>query len=71
MCIRDRSFNRMSADLARSTQLRKQMTADIDHDLRTPLSVILGYSCLLYTSYGGKKTKVAFPTRRRPERSAD
>ncbi|MBK7217543.1 MAG: HAMP domain-containing histidine kinase [Candidatus Promineofilum sp.] len=38
------SFNRMSADLARSTQLRKQMTADIAHDLRTPLSVILGYS---------------------------
>ena len=38
------SFNRMSADLARSTQLRKQMTADIAHDLRTPLS------CLLYTS---------------------
>jgi len=39
-----RSFNTMSADLARSTQLRKQMTADIAHDLRTPLSVILGYS---------------------------
>jgi two-component system sensor histidine kinase BaeS len=38
------SFNRMSADLARSNQLRKQMTADIAHDLRTPLSVILGYS---------------------------
>ncbi len=38
------SFNRMSADLAHSTQLRKQMTADIAHDLRTPLSVILGYS---------------------------
>lgn len=39
-----RSFNRMSADLAHSNQLRKQMTADIAHDLRTPLSVILGYS---------------------------
>jgi signal transduction histidine kinase len=38
------SFNRMSADLAHSNQLRKQMTADIAHDLRTPLSVILGYS---------------------------
>ncbi|HOU42678.1 MAG TPA: HAMP domain-containing protein, partial [Promineifilum sp.] len=38
------SFNQMSADLARSNQLRKQMTADIAHDLRTPLSVILGYS---------------------------
>lgn len=39
-----RSFNTMSSDLQRSNQLRKQMTADIAHDLRTPLSVILGYS---------------------------
>jgi two-component system sensor histidine kinase BaeS len=39
-----RSFNRMSSDLARSTLLRRQMTADIAHDLRTPLSVILGYT---------------------------
>ncbi|WP_374687466.1 sensor histidine kinase [Promineifilum sp.] len=38
------SFNRMSADLAQSNQVRKQMTADIAHDLRTPLSVILGYA---------------------------
>ncbi len=37
------SFNRMSADLARVTQLRRQMTADIAHDLRTPLTVISGY----------------------------
>ena len=38
------SFNQMSADLARSTDLRRQMTADIAHDLRTPLAVILGYT---------------------------
>ncbi len=38
------SFNRMSADLAQSNQLRRQMTADIAHELRTPLSVILGYT---------------------------
>jgi signal transduction histidine kinase len=38
------SFNRMSADLARANELRRQMTADIAHDLRTPLSVILGYT---------------------------
>lgn len=38
------SFNQMSADLARSAQQRRQMTADIAHDLRTPLSVILGYA---------------------------
>ncbi|HEY54572.1 MAG TPA: HAMP domain-containing protein [Caldilineae bacterium] len=39
-----RSFNQMSSDLARSSELRRQMTADIAHDLRTPLSVILGYT---------------------------
>lgn len=38
------SFNRMSSELARANQLRQQMTADIAHDLRTPLSVILGYT---------------------------
>ncbi len=37
------SFNRMSADLAQANVQRRQMTADIAHDLRTPLSVILGY----------------------------
>ena len=38
------SFNKMSSDLQRANQLRRQMTADIAHDLRTPLSVILGYT---------------------------
>ncbi len=38
------SFNKMSADLARSTEARKQMTADIAHELRTPLSLILGHA---------------------------
>jgi signal transduction histidine kinase len=38
------SFNRMSADLARSTEARQQMTADIAHELRTPLSLILGHA---------------------------
>jgi signal transduction histidine kinase len=33
----------MSADLAHANQLRRQMTADIAHDLRTPLTVISGY----------------------------
>lgn len=36
-------FNHMSADLAHANQLRRQMTADIAHDLRTPLTVISGY----------------------------
>lgn len=38
------SFNQMSLDLDRATQARRQMTADIAHDLRSPLSVIAGYS---------------------------
>jgi two-component system, OmpR family, sensor histidine kinase BaeS len=38
------SFNVMSTDLARARDLRRQMTADIAHDLRTPLSIILGHT---------------------------
>ncbi len=38
------SFNRMSADLAQASELRRQMTADVAHELRTPLSMILGYT---------------------------
>ena len=34
----------MSADLARSRDLRRQMTADIAHELRTPLTVVLGHT---------------------------
>jgi signal transduction histidine kinase len=37
------AFNRMSQEVARVNQLRRQMTADIAHDLRTPLTVIGGY----------------------------
>ncbi len=37
------AFNQMSADLARANQLRRQMIADIAHELRTPLSVVVGY----------------------------
>lgn len=38
------AFNQMSADLELAHQTRKQMTADIAHELRSPLSVILGYT---------------------------
>jgi two-component system sensor histidine kinase BaeS len=38
------SFNQMSADLAHASQLRQQMTADLAHDLRTPLSILMGYT---------------------------
>jgi len=37
------AFNRMSQEVAHENQLRRQMTADIAHDLRTPLTVISGY----------------------------
>jgi signal transduction histidine kinase len=37
------AFNQMSTDLDQSNQARRQMTADIAHDLRTPLTVIGGY----------------------------
>ena len=37
------TFNQMSADLVRADQQRKRMTADITHDLSTPLQVISGY----------------------------
>jgi two-component system, OmpR family, sensor histidine kinase BaeS len=39
-----RAFNKMSADLQRSTKARRQMTADIAHELRTPLSLIIGHA---------------------------
>lgn len=50
------SFNKMSAALARSFNLRKQMTADIAHELRTPVSLILGHA-------EGVKDGVLQPTR--------
>jgi len=37
------AFNQMSADLDRLNVSRRQMTADIAHDLRSPLTVIGGY----------------------------
>ena len=37
------AFNSMSQEVSRVNLLRKQMTADIAHDLRTPLTVIAGY----------------------------
>jgi len=37
------AFNQMSSDLDRLNHSRQQMTADIAHDLRSPLTVIGGY----------------------------
>ncbi|HMO57088.1 MAG TPA: ATP-binding protein [Roseiflexaceae bacterium] len=39
-----RSFNQMSTNLARARHLRQQMTADLAHDLRTPLTILRGYT---------------------------
>ncbi|MCX6064300.1 MAG: ATP-binding protein [Chloroflexi bacterium] len=38
------SFNAMTVSLKRSRDLRRQMTADIAHELRNPLSIILGHT---------------------------
>jgi signal transduction histidine kinase len=37
------AFNSMSAQLTQSNQARRQMTADIAHELRNPLMVMTGY----------------------------
>ncbi|HUI88542.1 MAG TPA: ATP-binding protein [Anaerolineales bacterium] len=39
-----KSFNQMSSQLKQSRDLRRNMTADIAHELRTPLSIILGHT---------------------------
>jgi two-component system OmpR family sensor kinase/two-component system sensor histidine kinase BaeS len=37
-----RSFNRMTAELARADQQRRNLSADVAHELRTPLQIIQG-----------------------------
>ncbi len=37
-----RSFNRMAAELERADQQRRNLTADVAHELRTPLHIIQG-----------------------------
>lgn len=41
------TFNKMSAELARIDVQRKQLTADITHDLSTPIQIISGYMEML------------------------
>ena len=37
-----RSFNRMTAELERSDQQRRNLTADVAHELRTPIHIVQG-----------------------------
>ena len=37
------TFNSMAADMERAEQLRRNMVADVAHELRTPLSNLMGY----------------------------
>jgi len=39
-----RAFNQLSEELVQAQQLRRQMSADVAHELRTPLSLILGHA---------------------------
>ncbi len=39
-----KAFNQMISDLDRQIGSRRQMTADIAHELRTPISIILGHA---------------------------
>jgi two-component system OmpR family sensor kinase/two-component system sensor histidine kinase BaeS len=41
------TFNRMSRELARADEDRKRLTADITHDLSTPIQIISGYMEML------------------------
>ena len=42
IAILGRDFNRMTEQLTRNEEVRRNMVADIAHELRTPLAVILG-----------------------------
>ena len=42
--ILTRDFNEMTAEVAKSSQLQKELIANISHDLRTPLTLIKGYA---------------------------
>ena len=39
-----RDFNYMTREIAKSTQLQRELIANISHDLRTPLTLIKGYA---------------------------
>ncbi|MBR5768628.1 MAG: HAMP domain-containing protein, partial [Clostridia bacterium] len=51
------SVNDMAAELSRTDELRKDLIANVSHDLRTPLSLIRGYAETLRDVTGDNKEK--------------
>lgn len=56
-----RSFNRMAAEVNSARELQRQFIANVSHDLKTPLTSILGFSQILSESEG----VAASPSQRR------
>ncbi len=50
-------FNTMAHEISRSSQLQKDLMANISHDLRTPLTLIKGYAETLRDLTGDNKEK--------------
>ena len=63
MCIRDRlkdtigelktANNELQKDIEEKIKIdetRKEFIANVSHELKTPIALIQGYACLLYTS---------------------
>lgn len=68
------AFNEMADGLSRSEELRRQMVADIAHELRTPLSVVQGnLRAMLDDVYPLEKSEIAivYDATRRLERLVD
>ncbi len=51
------SFNTMAKEVQRTSQLQRDLLANISHDLRTPLTLIRGYAETLRDITGAKKEK--------------
>ena len=52
------AFNTMSTRLAESTALRQRMTSDVSHDLRTPVTAVLGTLELIESGALGERDDV-------------